>query len=735
MVANVVEDDVFQFMGVLNPPPNVATSNEKIVSIQFQYPSGRFLGILRANSKNIDIYKVRSKDESIRKMQRRLRRKREKEGKKSALNSEIQSGKNKRKKRGILEDDEPVDENKNDTEKIDENKISNGEIIASDEFQYIGTTRSSHKVKNFIFAPYREKGGGIRVVCALSTNSMEVHSITKKNEIDKESKNEEIDLYIVTKLSSLDMYGHPTGIRSIAISSDDVLACTVSKSMAKIWNVGSRSCLRSLPLSFNSAVTDKKSKNTPFYGLCTAFFPGNSHVVVGTREGHLIIIDIASGDTVFVEEDAHDGAIWSLDFKRPSNDDAGISLVTGSADKSVKFWDIERQEEDDEEVMAVGHPMVVHVRTLQTSDDVVAVRYSYSPDPTKRMVFVSTLDCQIKVFFDDTLKFFLSLYGHSLPALTLDASDDDAILASGGADKTIKIWGLDFGDTHKTLHGHTDSITDLRFVRRTHNFFTSGKDGTVRYWDGDRFEQILLLNGHTAELNCLSVSRTGAFVLSAGMDRQVRVWERTQDIVFIEEEKERALESLFDEVDGNKSDERGTSGILRTQGEDDDGIEDDNEPQSEAAIKRSVLSVSSGDRIMEAIEKADQELKDMASFKRSQQDKGDKAKQRMPNPLLLGMEPHQYILWVLRTVKSAELEQSLLVIPLSHLERLLYYLIVLLRGGRGIELCVRVAVFMIKIHQNQVSVDPLVKFYHSMGLKSTFPHPFFFFLFVLFHIN
>lgn len=59
----------------------------------------------------------------------------------------------------------------------------------------------------------------------------------------------------------MDMYGHPTAMRdvslqyvivlsnevmqhsivkSIAISSDDVLSCTVSKSIAKVWNVGDR---------------------------------------------------------------------------------------------------------------------------------------------------------------------------------------------------------------------------------------------------------------------------------------------------------------------------------------------------------------------------------------------------------------------------------------------------------------------------------------------------------------
>jgi len=313
------------------------------------------------------------------------------------------------------------------------------------------------------------------------------------------------------------------------------------------------------------------------------------------------------------------------------------------------------------------------------------------------MVFVSCLDSTIKVFFDDTLKFFLSLYGHKLPALAVDASDDDTILASSGADKTIKIWGLDFGDTHRTLHGHEDSVTDLRFVRRTHNFFTTSKDCTVRYWDGDRFEQILILNGHSAEVSCLAVSSTGAFVMTGGLDRQVRVWERTQDIVFLEEERDRELEQMFDSVG---REEEGTGKLLLKTGggnEDEDNTGRDDEPQSEAAVKRSVLSVAAGDRIMEALERADQETKDASTFR-----KKNPGKERMSNPLLLGMEPLQYVLWVLKSVKQAELEQSLLVLPLGHVERVLYYLILLLRSGRGIEICARVSVFLVKTHQNQI---------------------------------
>jgi U3 small nucleolar RNA-associated protein 12 len=659
------KDDVCHYMGSLLAPPNVTTSNERIASLRHY---GSFVGVLHHNSKTVQVYQMRSHDEAQRKKQRRLRRRREKQGK-----PEVES---KGPKRGILDDDDddlPLQEDGGTGDVLDQS-LPVEDMKASDEFEYYGAIRATHKIRDFAFCSTpHTKGAKVKVVCALSTNALEVHHL-KSEMKDKNTK-------VVTneKVSLMDMYGHPTGIRSVAISSDDKWACTVSKNVTKIWNVAKRSCLQSL------------TPTEQTYGLCVAFLPGDTHVAVGTREGHLLLIDLNSGDVIFMEENAHDGAIWSLDVRRTIREGETIAIVTGSADKSVKFWDVEQQDE------AEQHPMVVHTRTLQMSDDVVAVRYSYSP--SKRLVFVSTLDSIIKVFFDDSLKFFLSLYGHKLPALAVDASDDDVILASSGADKTIKIWGLDFGDTHRTLYGHEDSITDLKFVKRTHNFFTSSKDGTVRYWDGDRFEQILLLHGHSAEVNCLAVSRTGAFVLSGGMDRQVRVWERTQDMVFLEEERDRELEQTFDKI--SRQDEA-TSTILkkkRIEKAEEDEADDDEQPQSEAAIKKSVLSIASGDRIMEALERADQELKDISAFKNSE---GGSKKQRIPNVIFLGLEPSQYILWILRSVKSADLEQSLLVLTMRHMERLIYYLIVLLRSGHGVELCSRVAIFMITTHQKQV---------------------------------
>lgn len=56
----------------------------------------------------------------------------------------------------------------------------------------------------------------------------------------------------------------------------------------------------------------------------------------------------------------------------------------------------------------------------------------------------------------DSLKFFLTLYGHKLPVLCMDISSDGDLIVTGSADKNFKIWGLDFGDCHKSIFAHAD---------------------------------------------------------------------------------------------------------------------------------------------------------------------------------------------------------------------------------------------------------------------------------------
>jgi U3 small nucleolar RNA-associated protein 12 len=262
-----------------------------------------------------------------------------------------------------------------------------------------------------------------------------------------------------------------------------------------------------------------------------------------------------------MDEEAHEATpVYGLAL-RPD----GRGCCSGGGDRHVKFWDFEvRNIIYCCMIVKIFHYLFVHLfvhlfvlfaqmkgavltmtltRQLQLPRDVLCLAYSPTKQVSKLLVAVGLLDGTIKLLYDDSLKFFLSLYGHKLPVLCLDISDDCSLLVSGSADKTVKIWGLDFGDCHRSLLAHEDSVTSIKFQPHTHYFFTSSKDSNIKYWDADRFECILLLSGHRGAVWSLSLSTEAATLLSCGQDRSVRVWRRNEgSYVFVEEEKEKQME-------------------------------------------------------------------------------------------------------------------------------------------------------------------------------------------------
>lgn len=68
----------------------------------------------------------------------------------------------------------------------------------------------------------------------------------------------------------------------------------------------------------------------------------------------------------------------------------------------------------------------------------------------------------------------------------MDISSDSKLLVTCSADKNIKIWGLDFGDCHKSIFAHDESVMQVAFERDSHYFWSAGKDKYIKYWDGDK---------------------------------------------------------------------------------------------------------------------------------------------------------------------------------------------------------------------------------------------------------
>ncbi|PVD28024.1 hypothetical protein C0Q70_10605 [Pomacea canaliculata] len=416
------------------------------------------------------------------------------------------------------------------------------------------------------------------------------------------------------------------------------------------------------------------------YALCSVFSPGDRYVIIGTKSGRLQVFDVDEG-TMIENIDAHSGAIWSLSL---APDKRG--LVTGSADHTVKFWNFELVSVS-ENSSGRKQLSLIHTRTLQMDEDVLCVRYS----PDQRLLAVALLDNTVKVFFVDTLKFFLSLYGHKLPVLCMDISSDSTLIVTGSADRNVKIWGLDFGDCHRSLFAHDDSILCIQFVPRTHMFYTASKDNKVKQWDADNFENIITLHGHHGEVWALAVSPNGKSVVTSSHDHSLRLWEKTEELLVLEEEREMEREKEYEESAAQ-------DGEPVIPGETND--------EFAHAGKKNIETVKAAEKLIEAVEVYKEETQKLAQHKAQCQAAGKQLPAPTPHPLLVAYHatsPSHLVLQIIRKIKSSELDESLLVLPFAVSTDLLSILETFLSNGWETELTSRCLLFLLRIHHGQVT--------------------------------
>ncbi|WWC72303.1 uncharacterized protein I206_106265 [Kwoniella pini CBS 10737] len=639
------------------------SSTQPITQINF-HPTSPLL-LLQTNDKNIISLRIRSEEEVNAKRARRKKRDKEKSKKKGKV--------------------DPEEEELND--------VVEGEVKWEERITSHCVVRANSKIKSFALAQEEVDSakGGIQLLVALANNSIESYTIpspshTKKSKSAEGSSSSSTE---PTKTHVVELPGHRSDIRSIAISSDDQLIASASNGTLKIWNARTTQCIRTIECG---------------YAICCTFLPGDKHLVVGTKSGELLLFDIAAS-TLLASYKSHQGSVFSVDI-RPD----GRGLVSGSEDKDVKFWDFELKEygEGEKVVDRLGRETVyktkqlalTHVRTLKMTDDILCVKYS----PNGRFLAISLLDSTVKIFFSDTLKFFLSLYGHKLPVLSLDISRDSKLIITSSADKNIKIWGMDFGDCHKSIFAHDDSIMAVQFEKgqgneNSHNFWSVGKDRMVKYWDGDKFELIQKLEGHHGEIWALATSNNGQFVVTGSHDKSIRIWEKTDEPLFLEEEREREIEQMYD------------SNLLDSLNRDSE-LEGGEAGEVEGVAKQTTETLMSGEKIMESLEIAD---KDRETIREWEEEK-TKTQLDLPrpsrNPELIAagdIDADEFVLKTIQKIPTANMEDALLVLSFRQVISLLGYLDEWALKGVQTVLISRILFFLMRTHSNQLISNKIMR--------------------------
>ncbi|KAH8295281.1 hypothetical protein KR018_009558 [Drosophila ironensis] len=515
----------------------------------------------------------------------------------------------------------------------------------TDEIKRLESIRTKQKIKSIdvVLGQNQE----LRVLVSLANNSLSLYSLEASVKTRKAADPS------VKVLRSLTRLGHQSEVRSVCFSNDSLAVGSGAGESFKFWDRDAMQCLRTVP-------TD--------YILCSKFVPGDHYVLLGMKSGKLLIVDVASGDIV-EEIPAHESELWSIAILPDQK-----GCVTGSGDSTIKIWTFELIDSDQSKVLSL-----LHKNTLKLEETVLCVCVS----PDMKYLAVGLLDTTVKVFFLDTFKFYLSLYGHKLPVLCLDISYDSNLIVTGSSDRNVKVWGLNFGDCHRSIFAHDDSVMSVQFIPKTHMFFTCGKDGKVKQWDGDSFEKILTLPGHIGEAYCLSVSPNGRYLVTCGSDRTIRMYERTDETIVLKDVQEEEREQMENEQLATGEDN--SVPLL---------------PGLKMPSRKTVGSEQSAESILECLEIS----------KQYELESDEKPELHPLMQALQAKNPVDFLVTTLMRIRTSDLEEALLLLPFATVCELLERLPTLLtQRPDQLELLCRVTIFLFKVHMKPISAAKSMK--------------------------
>ncbi|KAF8873252.1 WD40-repeat-containing domain protein [Infundibulicybe gibba] len=120
-----------------------------------------------------------------------------------------------------------------------------------------------------------------------------------------------------------------------------------------------------------------------------------------------------------------------------------------------------------------------------------------------------------------------SFQGHDNIVYSVAYSPDGKHIGSASLDKSVKVWNIVTGAEVASLQGHSDGVYSVAYSPDGKHIASGSADRSMKVWDAATSREIVSLYGHSDIVCSVAYSPNSRHIVSGSIDRAVRVWNKS----------------------------------------------------------------------------------------------------------------------------------------------------------------------------------------------------------------